>query len=59
LSLRVRKLPLSMREVAILMLEGFTAGEIADTLGISANAVAIRATRARELLRAAMESDHE
>jgi RNA polymerase sigma factor (sigma-70 family) len=59
LSLRVRKLPLSMREVAILMLEGFTAGEIADTLGISANAVAIRATRARELLRVAMESDHE
>jgi RNA polymerase sigma factor (sigma-70 family) len=59
LSRRVRTLPLSMREVAILLLEGFTGGEIADTLGISANAVAIRATRARELLRAAMESDHE
>jgi RNA polymerase sigma factor (sigma-70 family) len=59
LSQQVRGLPLSMREVAILMLEGFTAAEIADTLGISANAVAIRATRARDWLRAAMESCHE
>lgn len=59
LSRQVRALPLSMREVAILMLEGFTPAEIADTLGISANAVAIRATRARDWLRAAMESCHE
>jgi RNA polymerase sigma-70 factor (ECF subfamily) len=59
LSRRVRELPLSLREVAILMLEGFPAPEIAATLGISANAVAIRATRARELLRAAMEPTRE
>jgi DNA-directed RNA polymerase specialized sigma24 family protein len=41
--------------VAILLLEGFSTGEIADTLGLTANAVAIRGTRARELLRALLE----
>jgi RNA polymerase sigma factor (sigma-70 family) len=59
LSRHVRELPLSLREVAILMLEGFTAPEIADTLGVSPNAVAIRATRARELLRSVLEQSHE
>ena len=48
----VRTLPIAYREVAILLLEGFTPGEVADTLGITANAVAIRGTRAREMLRA-------
>jgi RNA polymerase sigma factor (sigma-70 family) len=47
----VRQLPLSLREVAVLLLEGFTPGEIADTLGITQNAVSLRGTRARELLR--------
>jgi RNA polymerase sigma factor (sigma-70 family) len=51
----VRTLPLALREVAVLMLEGFTTGEVADTLGITANAAAIRATRARDLLRALLE----
>jgi RNA polymerase sigma-70 factor (ECF subfamily) len=59
LARQVRELPLSLREVAILMLEGFSAAEIGETLGVSANAVAIRATRARELLRTAMERSHE
>jgi RNA polymerase sigma factor (sigma-70 family) len=52
----VRLLPLAYREVAVLMLEGFTPAEVADTLGITANAVAIRATRARGMLRALLES---
>lgn len=51
----VRDLPISLREVAILLLEGFTVAEIAATLGITANAVAIRGTRARELLRSSLE----
>jgi RNA polymerase sigma-70 factor (ECF subfamily) len=59
LSKQVRALPLSLREVAILLLEGFTTAEIADTLGITVNAVAIRATRARDALRAGMEKPNE
>ena len=55
----VRRLPLSLREVAVLLLEGFTPAEIADTLGITSNAVSIRATRAREALRAVLEGKHE
>jgi RNA polymerase sigma factor (sigma-70 family) len=51
----VRKLPLAYREVAVLLLEGFSSTEIADTLGITPNAVAIRGTRAREMLRAQLE----
>jgi RNA polymerase sigma-70 factor (ECF subfamily) len=51
----VRTLPLAYREVAVLMLEGFTPAEAADTLGLTTNAVAIRATRARGMLRALLE----
>jgi RNA polymerase sigma-70 factor (ECF subfamily) len=47
----VRGLPLTFRETAALTLEGLTPNEIAETLGISANAVAIRLSRAKELLR--------
>ena len=52
----VRSLPIAYREVAVLMLEGFSPSEVADTLGISTNAVAIRANRAREMLRALTEN---
>ncbi len=51
----VRTLPLAYREVAVLLLEGFSPAEIAETLGITANAVAIRGTRARDMLRALLE----
>jgi RNA polymerase sigma-70 factor (ECF subfamily) len=51
----VRALPISLREVAVLQLEGFSVAEIADTLGITANAVSIRGTRAREALRQGLE----
>lgn len=51
LSAMVRQLPIAYREVAILLLEGFTPGEVAQTLGLTPNAVAVRGTRAREMLR--------
>lgn len=44
-------LPISMREPALLALEGFAQQEIAAVLGISPNAVAIRMTRAKFELR--------
>ena len=58
LTAAVRRLPLALREVAVLLLEGFSTAEIAATLGISANAVAIRGTRARDALRAVLEETH-
>jgi|ERR1700722_3637409 RNA polymerase sigma-70 factor (ECF subfamily) len=51
LTLAVRSLPLSYRQTAVLTLEGLTPKEIADVLGITANAVSIRMARAKELLR--------
>jgi RNA polymerase sigma factor (sigma-70 family) len=47
----VRTLPLAYRQTALLNLEGLTPTEIADVLGISTNAVAIRMSRAKTLLR--------
>jgi RNA polymerase sigma-70 factor (ECF subfamily) len=58
LTAAVRQLPISLREVAVLLLEGFSPTEIAEALGISRNAVSIRGTRAREMLRAALELRH-
>ena len=50
----VRALPLAYRQAATLALEGLTPREIADVLGISTNAAAIRMSRAKEWLRARM-----
>jgi RNA polymerase sigma-70 factor, ECF subfamily len=50
----VQQLPIAYRQVATLTLEGFTPPEIAQILGLSVNAVAIRSTRARALLRASL-----
>jgi RNA polymerase sigma factor (sigma-70 family) len=50
----VRILPLAYRQTALLTLEGLTPTEIADVLGISTNAVAIRISRAKCLLREMM-----
>lgn len=47
----VQQLPLAYRQVATLLLEGFTLGEIAEALGLTVNAVSIRASRARAMLR--------
>jgi|SRR5580765_2110132 RNA polymerase sigma factor (sigma-70 family) len=52
----VRRLPLTYRETVMLALEGLTTAEIADVLGISANAVAIRLSRGKELLRGLLEN---
>lgn len=54
LATAVRALPLTYRQVAMLALEGLTPKEIADVLGVSTNAVAIRMSRAKEQLRAQM-----
>ena len=43
----VQSLPISMRQVVVLALEGLTHAEIAEILGITANNVAVRLTRAR------------
>ncbi|MBU6372291.1 MAG: sigma-70 family RNA polymerase sigma factor [Alphaproteobacteria bacterium] len=51
----VADLPPALRDVAVLMLEGFSPREIADTLGVAEGAVATRATRAKAALRAMME----
>jgi RNA polymerase sigma factor (sigma-70 family) len=50
----VRSLPLTYRQTASLTLEGLTPTEIADILGITTNAVAIRMSRARVLLQEIM-----
>lgn len=47
----VRELPLVSRQVVTLTLEGFGPSEIAAALGISANAVSIRLSRAKDHLR--------
>jgi RNA polymerase sigma-70 factor (ECF subfamily) len=50
----VAALPESLRVATTLQLEGFSTGEIADTLGLAPGAVFTRLTRARTALRAAM-----
>ena len=49
-----RALPLSLRQPALLTLEGFAPAEIADMLGLNPNAVSIRLTRAKAALREAL-----
>ena len=53
----VRTLPLDQRQVVTLTLEGFAPREIADVLGVSANTVSIRLTRAKAVLKKAFEDD--
>lgn len=50
----VRNLPLSVREPVLLTLEGFTPREIAAALNLSPNAISIRLTRAKGMLRQAL-----
>ncbi|WP_024891807.1 RNA polymerase sigma factor [Luteimonas huabeiensis] len=54
----VSQLPLGQRECVLLALEGFGNGEIAGILGIQANTVDQRLSRARALLRARLETTH-
>ena len=50
-----RKLPVGLRQVLTLSLEELAHREIADVLGITENAVAIRMHRARRLLKTLLE----
>lgn len=51
----LRQLPLPMRQVISLTLEGFVPREIAEVLGLSANVVSIRLARAKKILKHALE----
>lgn len=50
----VQSLPLSMREILALALEGLSRAEIADILGITENNATVRLSRARRALQEAM-----
>jgi RNA polymerase sigma factor (sigma-70 family) len=52
----IHRLPVAYRQVVILTLEGLGYGEVAEVLGISESNVGVRLTRARQLLKAAMEN---
>lgn len=51
----IQKLPIPQREAIVLCFEGFSYGETADILGISANAVMLRCQRAKTTLKAILE----
>lgn len=53
----VRRLPLSLRQVIILVLEGLPQADIGAILGITENNVAVRANRARARLRELLSED--
>jgi len=53
----VHGLPLPLRQVTVQTLEGFTPAEIADVLGVNANVVSIRLTRAKAALRDMLGDD--
>lgn len=52
----VRDLPLSLRPVVTLHLEGFTNTEIAEALALTANNVGVRLNRGRQQLKARIEA---
>lgn len=51
----IRELPVGLRQVLTLALEDLPQREIAEALGITENAVAIRLHRARRLLKSRLE----
>lgn len=57
LTTAVRALPLSLRQPAVLTLEGFSPAEIGPMLGLNANAVSIRLTRAKAALKDLMNPE--
>ena len=46
----MQALPIGLRQVVVLTLEGLSNAEVADIVGISENNVAVRLTRARAAL---------
>ena len=59
LAASIRQLPLSQRQVILLLLEGLSHREIGEVLGITNGNVAVRATRARRALADAMTAAKE
>ena len=55
----VQALPIGLRQVVVLTLEGLTNADVADIVGISENNVAVRLTRARAALSRALGSQKE
>lgn len=53
----VRRLPPGARQVVVLSLEGLSHKEIGEVLGMTENNVAVRLTRARKMLRQALEAE--
>jgi len=51
----IQKLPIPQREAIVLCFEGFSYGEMSETLGISTNAVILRCQRAKAALKAMMD----
>jgi RNA polymerase sigma-70 factor, ECF subfamily len=47
----VRRLPLTYRQPVMLVLEGLTFEEVGEVLGITSNAVGVRMSRAKQLLK--------
>jgi RNA polymerase sigma-70 factor (ECF subfamily) len=52
----VHRLPVAYRQVVVLVLEGLEYREVAEVLGISETNVGARLTRARQMLRGALEA---
>ena len=55
----VRALPIGLRQVVVLTLEGLSNAEVADIVGITENNVAVRLTRARAALSRALGAGKE
>jgi RNA polymerase sigma-70 factor (ECF subfamily) len=55
LAAAIRRLPVTYREVIVLMLEGLDYGEIANVVGINENHVGVRLNRARQQLKVLFE----
>ena len=55
----VQALPIGLRQVVVLTLEGLANAEVADIVGITENNVAVRLTRARAVLSRALGTQRE
>ncbi len=54
----VTRLPLSLREPTVLMLDGYKTGEIAEIIGVSAGAISVRLNRAKSKLAELLENPY-